>query len=270
MYNYPMGLLVRVLGSGSKGNCVFISDGNTDILIDQGLSRLYVEDCLKSMGRNPSAASVLVTHAHSDHIGGIDSFSCRNGNNIYCSISSLADVNKACVKSRDRVSAFVINDSLGDFEIGGFTVSPFRVSHDVPCVGYSLYNNRRKVTVATDLGVIDKKTIDEISDSDFIILESNHDRRMVMESRYPAFLKKRILSEKGHLSNNSCSEALLEFAKSGVKRVVLAHLSAENNRPEIAFETAKKKIEEFGFYEGRDMKIDVAYQHKMTDLYEIV
>lgn len=261
-----MSLKVCVLGSGSTGNCIFVSGGETNILIDLGLPATRVEKCLKTLGVSPDGLNVLVTHCHSDHICGVDSFCRRHPDTkLFCYGDCLGSVYLKLGESRKRLTA-----ESGDFYIGDVTVSPFKVSHDVPCVGYSILGGGRKVTVATDIGVVPEKTLAALADSDMVILESNHDETLLKNNAdYSPFLKKRILSDKGHLSNETCAKCAEYLASHGVKQIVLAHLSRENNYPELAFETCKNYLAGKGIAEGKDYKLDVAYPDRMSGLFEI-
>ena len=152
-----------------------------------------------------------------------------------------------------------------------FTVSPFAVSHDVPCVGYTLSAAGKSLSAVTDIGKVTPKVLRAITGSDLVVLESNHDVEMLRRNaKYSAFLKKRILSSHGHLSNDECATAVCLLVASGTKQVILAHLSQENNCPELAFETTKKQLELRGYTEGKDIKVEVAEQNSLSAMYEIV
>ncbi len=262
-----MSLKVCVFGSGSSGNCIFVASETTKILVDMGLSGLRVERCLKTLGEGVDNLSVLITHAHSDHVSGADKFSRRHEDaNFYCHSSCYDSL---APKLDDSLKHMSVVD--GDFFVGDITVSPFKVSHDVPCVGYSLLCGGKKVTIATDIGKVSDRLLTSLSDSDLLVLESNHDEDMVNANpRYSQFLKKRILSDKGHLSNAACARCVEYLARQGVRQVVLAHLSRENNYPELAFETCKNYLLSKGLTEGKDVKLEVALADRMSSLFEIV
>ena len=256
---------VCVLGSGSAGNCIFVSANGTKILIDLGLSALRVEKSLRVLGGSADNITVLVTHCHIDHTGGLETFCRRHpSTKVYCHNDCVASV---CNKSRvDKIVSI-----SGDFFVGAITVSPFKVSHDVPCVGYALLCGGKKVTIATDIGKMTDSILSTFCDSDLIILESNHDENLLMNNDiYPLALKKRILSDKGHLSNRVCADCVKTLALSGVRQFILAHLSKENNYPELAFETTKEKLLEIGLCEGDVFIFEVASQDKMSSLFEII
>lgn len=255
-----------VLGSGSKGNCIYVGYNKTHLLIDAGLSIRKIERFLSVMGISEHSLSVLVTHEHSDHVKSLDALVKKYGLTVYASAKSYDGISKVCDLDKGNY-VFFEND---DFFVGEFTVTPFSVSHDVPCVGYTVCAAGKRLSVATDVGKITPQVLRSITGSDLVVIESNHDVEMLKRNEsYSQFLKNRILSSRGHLSNSECAETVCLLAASGTKQVVLAHLSQENNCPELAFETTKKKLEERGYTEGRDVKIEVAEQNKISALFEI-
>lgn len=261
-----MSFRICVFGSGSTGNCTFVSTPSTTILVDIGLAVTRVERCLKTLAVSPDNVSVLITHAHHDHTSGIANFCRRHpSTRVYCHESCYPSV---LAKLPSEVK---IQSVEGDFFVGEVTVSPFKVSHDVPCVGYSLLYGGKKITVATDIGRATGAVINRLSDSDLVVLESNHDEDLVRRNpHYSEFLKARILSDGGHLSNLACADCVACLAGRGVKQVVLAHLSRENNYPELAFETCKQRLTELGIREGDDIRLEVALPDRMSSLFEIL
>ena len=259
-----MSLKVCVLGSGSTGNSTFVSSEEQVILVDLGLPVLRIEKCLRALGVDADKVAVVLTHAHSDHTSSVETFLRRHPSvKVYCHEASLSSI-------RTKVGNIPLSPVGGDFFIGDITVSPFAVSHDVPCVGYSFLCRGRKVTVATDTGIFPNKTLEKVSDSDLMVIESNHDETLLLENKnYPPHLKKRILSQRGHLSNETSASCVCYLAKQGVKQVVLAHLSKENNYPELAFETCKGCLASQGFCEGKDIRLEVALPDRMSSLFEI-
>lgn len=254
-----------VLGSGSTGNCVLAASESTAILIDAGLPVLRTEKCLRLLGIDADDVSVVITHSHSDHVSGLEKLCRRHPSiRVYCPSECYCSV-------RERLPEGVkLTETVGDFFIGDVTVSPFRLSHDVPCVGYSLLCRGRKITIATDTGTLSRSLLDAFGDSALMIIESNHDESLLRDNvSYSEFLKRRILSDKGHLSNTATAECVCELARSGVRQFVLAHLSRENNYPELAFETCKRRLLADGLVEGRDVMLEVAYPDKMSALFEI-
>ena len=256
-----MGLKVCCLGSGSTGNCIYIASGTTAVLVDQGLSLAYVEKCLRVL-RAPATPAVVVTHAHADHIGGIPAFVKRFGASVYCSRAAYTEL---CMRGVPEPNLHMCEET---FTVGDITVTPFAVSHDVPCCGYTFACDGGKVSVATDLGHAPKRVLDAMSDSGLVVLECNHDEELLKHNaNYSYFLKRRILSERGHLSNAACAEAAVYLACRGVRKIILAHLSQENNSPEEAESTVRDRLAVAGC---RDVRLEVALPDRMTELCEII
>ena len=261
-----MGLKICVLGSGSKGNCTCIWSNKTALLIDVGLSLGRIEKCLSIFGIQPSSVSILLTHTHSDHISGLEKFVKKYGNEVYVSSASYDTLIEKCNIPTSKICRF----TGSEFFIDNITVVPETLSHDVPCVGFSIVSEGRKISFATDTGKLSDRIVTRFSDADLVVIESNHDEDMLRNSTvYSAFLKQRILSDKGHLSNETASECAVKLALSGVKQFILAHLSQETNIPELAFATTRNKLMQHGYIEGKDVSIEVALQDRMSGLFEI-
>jgi phosphoribosyl 1,2-cyclic phosphodiesterase len=236
------------IASGSSGNCVYFGTPNADILIDAGLSGIRIEKALESIGVHPSQLdAIFITHEHSDHISGAGIMARRFGIGLYATAGTwdYADRTGALGKLKKEQKHVINADAV--FTFRDIAVRPFSISHDAASpVGYSFYHgsstNEIKATVATDLGHICGDVYESIADSDILLIESNHDIDMLKNGSYPFHLKKRILGDKGHLSNVSCGQALTELAK-GLKHIYLGHLSEENNDPLLAFETVRDILE---------------------------
>ena len=246
--------------SGSKGNCCYVSDGETDILIDLGISASRVEACLAAVGVDPDRVSVLITHSHSDHIGGIKVFAKRHpAAKFLCQKESMASVAYQ-TGITPSVEARV-------FSVGGITVEAVPVPHDVPCFGYIIRNHERAVAVVTDVGMVSPNVLNSLSGCDLVMLEANHDiERLRRNPTYSAQLKRRISSEYGHLSNADCAGACAFLAEHGVKNFILAHLSEDNNDPTLAVAAVSDEISGLGI---TDARIVAASQHKPTGLFEV-
>lgn len=255
-----MSLKICALASGSKGNCCYVSDGATDILIDMGISATRAEQCLKVLGVNPENVTVLVTHAHTDHVNGLKIFCKKHkGVKVVCQKEVEGGVVNATA-----VLPLVQNRT---FSVGNISVTALPVSHDVPCFGYVVSDGTRSVAVVTDIGRVSVEQMNALSSCGIVMLECNHDVSMLKANpRYDYWLKQRILSEKGHLSNADCAAACAYLAGNGVKRFILAHLSEENNKPELAINTVKSSIAETG---AEGVTVTAAKQDAMSGLYEI-
>ena len=245
------------LASGSSGNLTYIENGKTKILVDIGLACRDVASRLSLLGVMPSEITgVVISHEHYDHAKGAKSFSEKYGTAIYAHKKVWPGlVNKGYYHHTGR---HVIFDDE-NFMIGNICISPVEVSHDVPCFGFSFFDDSNKVSILTDLGCTDKRILQKIQGSKLVYLEANHDEEMLKNGkRYPYVVKKRIASDEGHLSNRASAMFISELVKLGTKQIVLSHISKENNTPELAYEYICEKLSDCGIIEGTHVKIDVA------------
>jgi len=246
---------VAVLASGSSGNAIWVSSGSTAVLIDAGVSGKRVAGAAEEVGLDPYAIdAVLVTHEHSDHVSGLGPVTRRFEAPAYASAGTHAAIDRRLGKCPGRV----VVEAGTDFEVGDLIVSPFAVSHDcAEPLGYSLSDGRSRVVVATDLGVVGHPVRERMREANCVVLEFNHDERMLIDGDYPWFLKQRIMGNEGHLSNDTAARELARLADGPVTDLILAHLSRENNTPEIALDTASRVLEDLG---RGDVRIHLADQ----------
>ena len=223
------------LFSGSSGNALYVGAGDTRLLVDAGASCVRVFAQLERAGVElRSLSAILVTHEHSDHIAGVGALSRRLHLPVYATEGTWLEM-------RPRLGPLLPENIRviapgQDFYIGRVNVMPFEIPHDAAePVGYSFSLNGMKCAVATDIGCIKDRWMDEVSGSDMLLLEANHDVDMLRLGAYPAYLKRRILGENGHLSNAACAGTVTSAVKRRAKTVVLAHLSRQNNTPELAY-----------------------------------
>lgn len=249
------------LFSSSSGNSVYIGSGDEGILIDVGRTAKQVREMLLKIGvSDDTIKAIFITHEHSDHIKGLSVFAAKKNIPIYASAGTILKLKNAGIIT-DKHRAFVMND--GGIEVAGMFVKAFRTSHD--CAdgrGYtvaSLTDGDRKAAVVTDTGVVTSDILAEITGARLVYIESNHDVAMLKTGPYQYSLKQRILSDKGHLSNDACASVLRALVNRGTVQFVLAHLSQENNTPEIAYQTAVGALSEMGALVNRDYFLDVAY-----------
>ncbi len=256
-----MSLKFCSLGSGSGGNCVYVGTPSTTILIDVGLPFRRIEKSLAVIRANLTDVNVLLTHEHYDHVSNLLALRKSISGDTYASEETAQNLSKGGIRLNYKTFR-------GEFFIGDIAVRPFNLSHDVPCVGFSVAWRGKKVSVLTDTGKVDRGVLRDIADSDIVMIESNHDVDMLMaNTKYPYPIKKRILSDRGHLSNDACADVVEELCRGGVKQIILAHLSKENNYPELAYNTVYDRLSFIGY---DDVKIEVARQDGMSGLYEVL
>lgn len=246
--------------SGSKGNCCYVSDGETDILIDLGISAARAESCLAAVGAAPDRVEVLITHAHSDHIGGVKVFGKKHrAAKIHCQ--------RECAQSIIMQTGIIPTVDGREFRVGGISVRALPVPHDVPCFGYIVRREGRAVAVVTDIGCAKPDVLDGLSACDLVMLEANHDiDKLRRNPSYSAQLKRRISSDSGHLSNSDCASACAFLAEHGVKNFILAHLSEDNNDPALAVSAVRSGLCASGI---TDARIVAASQRSPTGLFEV-
>lgn len=259
-----MSLKICSLFSGSTGNCTYVSGANTELLIDAGVTLGRMEKALRVLCADCSRLSVLVTHRHADHIAGLAALTRKYPNiTVYAHERIVDDIVKSGT-AREQIRPF----GDADFFVGDITVSPIRLCHDVFCVGFALICGGKKITYLTDTGYLPESAYIAASDSDLVEIESNHSPELLQANKkYSYPLKRRILSEKGHLSNEDCAAAVVRLAQAGVKHFILAHLSQENNYPELAHSVCREALMQAGFTQ---VGLEIALADRLSSLTEIV
>ena len=244
---------VSVLASGSKGNSTFIETNNTKILIDVGMSNLYIEKKLILLGINPDDInSVFITHTHTDHIAGLKVFVKKHHPKVYLTLDMYKEISDILDDYEILEEKVILSDLIVDF---------FKTSHDTDSVGYIVKNNEKEIVYVTDTGYINIKNLKKINNKDLYIFESNHDVELLMKNpNYPYQIKQRILGDRGHLSNNQCKDYLKKIIGDRTKCVVLAHLSEQNNDPSLALNNLS---------DINNIKIMIATQNESTELIEV-
>lgn len=260
---------VITLSSSSRGNSVLVLGENTNLLIDAGINVTTLIEKLNILNVDPnSITAILSTHEHSDHTKGIGPFIRKFGAKLYVH----ADGREALLKKIGKINpAKVVEFFDMDFIIGEFKITSFKLPHDAAsCVGFRISNGVSAFAYATDLGYATEETINYLKNCKLVILESNHDEKLVVSNAsYPDVLKRRILSKHGHLSNMASAKIVCELAVSNVKQVVLAHLSLDNNNPKLAFDTHCSYLLAQGITPGVNIKIDVAPAFTLGTLFKI-
>lgn len=248
--------------SGSSGNAAYISDGKTHILTDCGTSGAKLKTAMEKIGASPeNVHALLITHEHGDHIRGAGVIARRYGIPVYTTYETFCAMD--CGRIDDSLVNFIRPDE--DFEIGTIGIMPFSIPHDAANpVGFNYFVGGEKLSLATDIGHMNEYVMSHISGSQKIILESNHDVELLQIGSYPYAVKRRVLSDVGHLSNKTAAETALELVKSGTQSIVLGHLSNENNRPEIAMLETYTALTDAGVNVGSDMVLSVARRYEPT------
>ena len=255
---------ICTLYSGSKGNAIFISAGGKNILIDAGKSSSRLCLALSEIGVPPADIdAVFITHEHSDHTSALDIFIKKNKIPVHM---VRASASKLLSMGLDHLcECIVVHPLIYSVDLGGVTVTSFEVPHDSnSCVGYRItfYENniKKEVGIATDIGHLSESVISGLLDCESVIIEANHDVEMLKFGRYPADLKKRILSKRGHLSNEDCGVLVSRLIEKNTRNILLAHLSEENNTPDTAYDEIASIIA------GTDVHLEVADPSFITKL----
>ncbi len=212
---------------------------------------------LRALDLEPADLSaILITHEHSDHISGLCNMVKYHCVPVYASRKTAAALSNAMPHIGEVLTEFEAGNA---FSIGDTEIHSFRTPHDTPeSVGYRVFGGSRSVALVTDLGNIPVSVFDAVCGADAVILEANHDIEMLKSGPYPFFLKKRILGDFGHLSNGACGEFAVRLVEKGTKQLVLAHLSKDNNIPELAFSAVDSSLRGCGAVLGRDFEMTVA------------
>lgn len=254
------------LRSGSRGNASLVSGGNTKLLVDCGVSGKSVTSALADVDVYPEDISAIaVTHEHIDHIAGIGVMMRRYHIPVWANAATWTAMENQVGKIDKSLVNIFDNDS--SFEIGEIGVKPFSIPHDAADpVGYSFMCGDEKVAVATDIGELKKDLFEAILGSKTVLLEANHDVNMLEIGKYPPQLKRRIRGKLGHLSNDDAGRAAEFLVRLGTERIILGHLSEENNYPELARQTVICVLNDAGIKCGRDVLLGVALPQQTVSL----
>ena len=252
-----MAVHLTILGSGSAGNCAYLEADETRILIDAGFSVRQTRQRLARIGRAPeSLHGILITHEHSDHIQGLAGLADRLGIPLYCNRPT-KDAIEDLLKAQFNWRIFTTGSS---FEVGDISVDSFSVPHDAQePVGFLIHTQAGKIGFVTDLGHVTKLVIERVRAANVLVLETNHDVKMLQECpRRPWSLKQRILGRHGHLSNEAAAAALEQIMTAELRHFYLGHLSRECNRPELAHRVINDRMEKIG---AQHCRTELTSQH---------
>lgn len=255
------------LYSGSSGNCSFVCTENVNILIDCGETQKKIITALESIDKDISKIdAIIVTHEHSDHVKNLGSISKKYNIPVYANektFNNMPEQTKLITESNKKI--FNTDDH---FEIGDLKIHPFHIPHDAadPC-GYNIYNNEKKISVATDIGHMTPEILHNLEESNFLLLESNYEPEILKYAKYPYYLKKRILGPNGHLSNQEAGNTITKLLYSGVNNIMLGHLSNQTNFPELAYKTVMDEI--ISKKLNNNLTLNVASRIKPSDVIDI-
>lgn len=257
------------IASGSSGNCIYIGSDGTHILVDAGISNKRIQHGLNEIGLDGhDVDGIFITHEHSDHIKGLGVLSRKFHIPVYGTQETLEEI--ASLRSLGEFDRSLLKPIVPDmdFTLGDLSVRPFKIDHDaVNPVAYRVSCGSKSVAVATDMGHFDQYIIDNLQGLDALLLESNHDVRMLETGPYPYYLKRRILGDYGHLSNENAGRLLTCVLHDKLKKIFLGHLSKENNFAELAYETVRLEINEGSCpYGASDFSISVAARDSMSEV----
>ena len=255
---------VCALASGSSGNCFYVGNSKCAVLIDVGLSAKQICARMEQCGLSPTnVKGIFVTHEHTDHVRGVDVFARRFNVPVFATRKTAS----ACFLCDDE-SLIKLIKTIEEVNILGMCIETFGKVHDaVEPVSYTVVNGKKRVSVITDLGHACKHIQEQVSEADFLFLESNHDEQMLKQGGYPDYLKQLILSDEGHLSNRQAGLCVLEYASARLRHVVLSHLSENNNTAQLALKTFTKLVRERN--DLTDMGISLSLRSEPTDVWNV-
>lgn len=254
---------VHILASGSTGNAIFLQFGSTRLLVDAGISARRIEKALAELGvRAADLDGILITHEHQDHVKGLDVLARRHQIPVYAREKAWQQIDRHPNFPLDCCRAFT-----GGFDLGMVRVEPFAIPHDAADpVGFAFLYGKTRCVVATDLGMVTPEVENALHNTQVLILESNHDLDMLHRGPYPPYLKQRIRSNKGHLSNHDAGKALSRLRRQQPMQVFLAHLSQQNNHPRLAEQTVTRFLKQGGCQVGEEVILHPTFPDRTSSL----
>jgi phosphoribosyl 1,2-cyclic phosphodiesterase len=254
------------LSSGSSGNCYYLGNEFHGILIDAGISAKSIRKFLNDMGISmQTIMGVLITHNHIDHIKGLEVLTRK----ISLPAFTTQKIWESILSPKSRISRDCIHEIplKQKFNLAGFDIEAFPVCHDAPeTVGFHICAGEKKITIITDLGHICQTAAPYIKAANLLVIESNYDEQMLLNGKYPHYLKERIKSDQGHLGNHQTSAFLADIISDNLSNICLAHLSKNNNSPEIVLKTLQQTLSERGIILNGQQRISILNRNRPTDM----
>ena len=249
---------IKTIASGSKGNCSIILCDDTKIIIDMGISYMTLKKSLEENSLSfDQFAGILITHSHKDHVNGLASLIKHTLLQVFIPQEMYDSLKELVPKER----CTFIDDN---FKINDVEIELIHTSHDAPySVGFIISQNDKSIVYVTDTGYINRKYLNKMVKKDLYLIESNHDEVMLMDGPYPRFLKERVISDKGQLSNSTTAKYLRKIIGENTKTIILAHISEKNNTEELAYECTRQALE------NTNINIVIAKQYEESPMIEV-
>jgi len=262
-------LQFQSFGSGSSGNCYYIGNASSGILIDAGIGVRSIRKNLRNIGLDfENIWGVFVTHDHADHIKAVGPLGEKHRIPIYSTRQVHEGIHRSYCVTEKLYSSRKLIEKNETLELGDFKITAFHVSHDsTDCVGYTVEYKEKRFTFATDLGFIGEEAVSHLKLANYMVLEANYDEQMLLQGTYPVHLKNRIIANTGHLSNDQAGQFLAENFNNRMQHIFLCHLSRENNLPEVAYTTIQNLLEEKEIIVGKDVQLITLDRLTPSELY---
>lgn len=260
-------------GSGSSGNCYMLLTETDGLLIDAGIGPRMLKKYMQDYGLSfQQIHHILVTHDHADHVKAVGMVSGEYNLPVYATVEVHKGINRNyCVRRKLQPINTKIIKKGDTFMLGDFEVTSFGVPHDSSDnVGFRVKHGDVVFCLMTDVGHVTEEMKHFINEANYLVLEANHDEEMLNNGPYPSYLKERVASEEGHLSNRDCAQALVENASPNLRHVWLCHLSQENNHPELARKTVEMVLQSYGIIAGKDFLLDVLKRRTPSEVYDLI
>ena len=236
------------------------------------MSGRRIETALSAIGVScASVAGILITHEHQDHVSGAGILSRRYGIPVYANALTWQAIDEMKLMGKLPAENKRVIEAGNEFTVGTFTVTAYSIPHDAADpIAYTVSSGGHKIAVATDIGHVTETVKENLFGSDLVLIEANHDINMLNAGRYPYPLKRRILGEFGHLSNEAAASLICELAERGTRKFILGHLSGENNYPKLAYEAASMDLQiKEGLTCGQDVYLTVAFRDRASEVVEL-